>query len=49
MGVRVAMLYSFYGAGDSKTALLTTVISFFVLRLPLAYAFSYTSLGVRGV
>lgn len=49
MGVRVAMLYSFYGAGDSKTALLTTVISFFALRLPLAYAVSYTALGVKGV
>ena len=49
MGARVAMLYSFYGAGDSKTALLTTIISFFALRLPLAYTVSYTSLGVKGV
>ena len=49
MGIRVAMLYSFYGAGDARTALLTTLLSFFALRLPLAYAGSFTSLGVRGV
>jgi len=49
MGIRVAMLYSFYGAGDSRTALLTTLLSFFVLRLPLAYAISFTPLGVKGV
>ncbi|MBN1624704.1 MAG: MATE family efflux transporter [Clostridia bacterium] len=49
MGMRVAMLYSFYGAGDSRTALMTTLLSFFVLRLPFAYAGSLTVLGVRGV
>jgi putative MATE family efflux protein len=49
LGIRVAMLYSFYGAGDSRTALITTLLSFFALRLPFAYAGSLTVLGVRGV
>lgn len=49
LGIRVSMLYSFYGAGDSRTALITTLLSFFALRLPFAYAGSLTDLGVRGV
>ena len=49
LGIRVAMLYSFYGAGDSRTALITTLFSFFALRLPLAYAGSLTTLEARGV
>ncbi len=49
LGIRVSALYSFYGAGDSRTAFITTLITLFVLRVPLAYLFSATALGVKGV
>lgn len=49
LGLRVAFLYAFYAAGDSRSAFISTVISLFLLRVPLAYIFSYTELGVKGI
>jgi len=49
LGLRVAMIFAFYGAGDSRSVFITTIISLFVLRVPLAYLFSYTSLGASGM
>lgn len=49
LALRVVMLHSFYAAGDSRSAFITTVISLFLLRVPLAYLFSYTTLGAKGL
>ncbi|MBN2559210.1 MAG: MATE family efflux transporter [Clostridia bacterium] len=49
LGLRVAMLFAFYGAGDSRSAFITTIIALFVLRVPLSYLFSYTGLGIKGI
>jgi len=40
---------TFTGAGDTKTSMVLSVFAFWVLRLPLAFFLSHTSLGFYGV
>ncbi|MFO7637331.1 MAG: MATE family efflux transporter [Clostridia bacterium] len=49
IAVRVAVLFSFIGAGATKLAMFSTFITLILIRVPLAYLFSYTSLGLNGV
>jgi len=49
LAVRIVINGVFVGSGDTFTQMIMTIISLLLFRIPLAYAFSYTSLGVRGV
>jgi Na+-driven multidrug efflux pump len=40
---------TFIGAGDTVTSMVLSIFSFWILRLPLAFFLSHTSLGFYGV
>ncbi len=49
LAVRIVINGVFIGSGDTITQMIMTIVSLLFFRIPFAYAFSYTSLQVRGV
>lgn len=49
IGVQMVLLGALRGAGATIAAMVLTLVSFWILRLPMAWGLSLTSLGVTGI
>jgi putative MATE family efflux protein len=49
IGVQMVLLGAMRGAGATVAAMVLTLVSFWILRLPLAWGLSLTSLGATGI
>ncbi|GKX29755.1 MATE family efflux transporter [Vallitalea longa] len=49
VGCRIVMSNVFQGAGAASVSMWLSLICLWVFRIPLAYALSYTPLGIKGV
>lgn len=46
---RIIMTNVFQGAGDAKLAMIMSFVSLWCFRLPMGYALSFTSMGIKGL